>query len=213
MLRSAIVSICIAVCLYGCTSTTHITGSWNNPNFPDQSYDRIFVAAMTDNLQAKQVVEEQLAEKLRDKGIEVAKSSDVFSPNFTDDDTQDKDELLGKIREDNYDAILTISLLDKDSETRYVQGSYGYSPVTKYRWYGDFWGYYTYWYPYVYEPGYYTQEEVYFFETNLYDAETEKLIWSAQSESYNPTDIELFSEDFAEVILDELEDEKLIRPA
>lgn len=213
MLRLIFLSICIAVVLYGCAPTTQITGSWNNPNIPDQAYDRVFVAALTSDVGAKQVMEDQLAEALERQGIRTGKASDVFSPNFTDNDAQDKEKLLSKIRDDKYDAILTISLIDKDSETRYVPGNYAYSPVARYRWYGDFWGYYTYWYPSIYEPGYYTQDRVYFIETNLYDAGSEKLVWSGQSESYNPTDLEMFSEDYAEVIVDELGDEALIRPS
>lgn len=50
----------------------------------------------------------------------------------------------------------------------------------------------------------YTEGKVYFIETNLYDAETEKLIWSAQSESYDPSDLKDFAEDFADLIVGRL---------
>jgi hypothetical protein len=44
----------------------------------------------------------------------------------------------------------------------------------------------------------------------LYDAETEDLIWSAQSETYNPVNLETFSENFAEEIVEELQAKKII---
>ena len=76
--------------------------------------------------------------------------------------------------------------------------------------YGGFYNYYNYRYPAVYDPGYYTQDKTYFLETNLYDAETEKLLWSAQSRTYNPIDIDSFSEEFAGIIVARLKKEGLI---
>jgi hypothetical protein len=40
-------------------------------------------------------------------------------------------------------------------------------------------------------------EKTYYLETNLYDAESENLIWSAQSQIYSPNYFNTFTEDFA----------------
>ena len=196
--------------LSSCTPTTRITGSWTNPDLPVKTYNQLFIAAMTSNVKAKDQVEEDLAASLRQQGIAVTTSRKLFPPNFTQDHLQDKRAVLERVREENHEAILTISLIDQESESRYVPGSYGYAPMNQYGWYGSFWGYYSRMYPMVYEPGYYTEERVYFIETNLYDTATEKLIWSAQSESYDPTDLQRFSEKFAEIIIEELRNDGFI---
>lgn len=188
-----------------CTSSTRITGSWTNPKIAED-YDNVLVAAMVDNMQVKQQIEDELAEELRSQGINVSKSIELFPPNFSEDQANDKDAMLEKIRGNGHDAILTVALLDKDTETRYVPGSTSYAPATVY----SFWGYYTYWYPQLYAPGYYTEDKVYFLETNLYDASTENLVWSAQSESVNPAGIETFSEEFAELTVEELNEDRLL---
>jgi hypothetical protein len=188
------------VLLAACSSSTQITGSWKNPA-AKPAYNRIIVAALTTSVRARQTVENDLARELADNGIAVTKGFDVFPPSFTESKEPDKDAMLKKIRGENVDAIMTITLVDKETETRYVPGSYGYTPVTRYRWYGRFSGYYTNWYPTMISPGYYEENRVYFIETNLYDADTEELIWSAQSETYNPSDLSSFSAEFASIVV------------
>lgn len=204
-MKRIILLLIVQISLFGCVTTTKLSGTWTTPDIPAKRYQKIMVAALTQNLLAKQTVENDFAAKLSVRGVQVGVSHDVFAPNFTDDHIEDKNAMLGKLREDDYEGILTVSLIDKRSETRYVPGSYSYRPVSHYVWYGRFWRYYTTMYPMIYEPGYYTEDKVYFIETNLYDVETEKLIWSAQSETYNPSDLEQFSDEFTTLIIEELQ--------
>ena len=134
---------------------------------------------------------------------------ETIPPKFIENENK-KQEILNSIQANGSDGILTVTLLDKDTETRYVPGSGTYAPYPYYRYYGTFWGYYDYWYPRFYDQGYYTQEKVYYIETNLYNADTEELIWSTQSETYNPDELDDFSEEFAEQIIDELENDDII---
>jgi len=174
-----------------------------------KNYDNILVAAMTDNIQAKKTVESEIASRLRKDGIMVSESIDVFPPNFTDDDN-DKEYMLNKIKDNHADGILTIALIDKDTETRYVPGNYLYHPYPAYPFYGYFWGYYSYWYPQLYDGGYYTEDNIYYIEANLYDVDTGKLLWSAQSKTYNPVELSSFSEEFSEKIVSQLEESHLL---
>ena len=117
---------------------------------------------------------------------------------------------MDKVKLNETNAILTVSILDKETESRYVPGSYSYDPYAGPAYYRTFWGYYSHMYPYVYRPGYYVTENTYFIETNLYDVATEVLIWSAQSETYDPANLARFARDFADVIVDELQKDGII---
>ncbi|MDX5422213.1 MAG: hypothetical protein LPK07_03245 [Hymenobacteraceae bacterium] len=202
----------LALGLSGCASSTRITGSWKAPEATQQTYNRIVVAALTDNVLARQEVESDLQLQLQQKGIEAVRSIDIFPPTRmrTRDGGPDVGLLLEKIRSDNYDAILTAALIDEETETRYVPGTYGYAPMTRFGWYGRFGGYYTHWYPTLYDPGYYTQDKIYFLETNLYDAETERLLWSAQSRSHSPSSLRRAAEKFAEITVNRMAQDNLI---
>jgi hypothetical protein len=55
-----------------------------------------------------------------------------------------------------------------------------------------------------YEPGYYVTDKTYFMETNLYDIESNQLIWSAQSETVNPGSIDNFVSTYPQILVDQL---------
>jgi hypothetical protein len=199
-----------AILLNSCsTSSTVVTGTWNKEDI-EKDYNNILVAALTGNVNFKSVVEEELSESLKLEGVETVTSVEVLPPKFIDVEDE-KQEILQKIKDDGIEGILTVSIIDKETETRYVPGAGSYAPYPLFNYYGSFWTYYNYWYPRFHSQDYYTTEKTYFIETNLYDAETEELVWSAQSKTYSPDYLESFSEDFAKEITAQLEEDEFIK--
>jgi len=193
-----------------CAPSTQITGSWKNEDAGIASIDKILVTALTGRVAARQAVEDDLAAALERQGYTTIKSMSVLPPTFTDDATPNREELLSRIRDTGADAILTVALIDEETESRYVPGTYGYAPYPRFGYYGTFWGYYNMWYPILFDPGYYEEDKVYFIETNLYDARSEQLLWSAQSESTNPRSLPAFAEDFSQVVVAQLEKDDIL---
>ncbi|ARS36529.1 hypothetical protein [Pontibacter actiniarum] len=208
-IAARVFAVLILACSWGCTPSTRITGTWKNPEVESRSYDKVVVAALTDNIRARQTVETDMQNQLQQRGITATRSIDLFPPTVSRSGP-DVNLLLQKVKDQHYGAILTVALLDEETDTRYVPGGYGYTPMTRYGWYGRFRGYYTYWYPTLYDPGYYTEEKVYFLETNLYDTETERLLWSAQSKSYSPASLRKASETLAELTVAQMARESII---
>ena len=199
-----------SVILTACASSTQITGSWKNKDIEAPAYHNIFIAALTHDIAARELVENELATQLRDRGIKVTTSIELFGP-ITREQAGNRDEIVKKVQENGKDAILTLSLVDTETETRYVPGDNNYyAPTITYNFYGSFSNYYDYYYPQLYEPGYYANDKVYFLESNLYDVASEELLWSAQSQSYSPEDIESFAEEFSEVTIARLHKDGLI---
>ncbi len=190
------------------TSSTVITGKWEKPMI-EQNYNDILVAALVPTISSRSVIEQHMVEDLKEEGVNATQSIDRLPPQLIENEDT-KQQIINSIRGDGVDAILTVSLIDKDTETRFVPGSEPYSPYPYYSFYGNFWGYYDYWYPRFYDSGYYTEDKIYYIETNLYDAKSEELIWSAQSETYNPVDIVTFSSEFAHEIVREMKNEGII---
>lgn len=205
-MKQILVITITALCFAGCSPSTQITGSWKNTDSQlSGSLNTILVTALTGRTTARQAVENDIAAALEKKGYKTIKSMDVMPPTFTSSETPNREELLSKIDDTGADAILTVALIDEETETRYVPGSVSYAPFPRFGYYGTFWGYYNTWYPTLYDPGYYEEDKVYFIETNLYDAETEQLLWSAQSETYNPKSLPDFADEFADVVVTRLE--------
>jgi hypothetical protein len=198
----SILSLSLLAVMLSCSPSVKILGSWTGPSTPPEGYSNIFVTALTDNILARQTVETDLDNLLLEEGVNAESSFDILPPGFKSSGV-DKEEVLRKIRELGSDAILTVAVLDQTNETRYVPGSTMYSPMG-YGYYGRFWGYYNYYNPVMYDPGYYTTDKNYYLEANLYDVATEELVWSSQSETTNPNSIETFSRSFSTTIINQL---------
>lgn len=206
-MKSKILSLLVVTLLFSCGSTTKITGAWTNKEeLKDNTYKSVFIAVLASSVQAKNMLENELAFHARQRGLKATMSHDVFIQTFSKDNMPQKETVLSKIRETGSEAIFTVSLLDEETSTRYVPGTTSYyTPYGMgYGYYGGFYGYYSTIYPMVYEPGYYTTDKAYYIESNLYDAKTEKLLWSAQSKTTNPSDLEQFTKDYTKTLIDQL---------
>ena len=191
-LKSVILVLLLAS-ISACGTSTSITRSYKKPGTTVKTYKKVFLSVIASDVATKQTIEDQLAAGLQTNGVEVVKSIDAFPPNS---EVGDKETLLNKIRSYNPDAIITVALIDKATEQRYVPG--------------NFYNYYSGWHSSVYSPGYYTNDKIYYLETNLYDATAEDLVWSAQSETYNPSNLESFIEGYRKAIRKKLQEDGII---
>ncbi|MDG3583803.1 hypothetical protein [Galbibacter pacificus] len=213
MNKRIIASLIVLCLIYACGTTTKITASWANKEaFATKKYKSVFIAAITSNVPAKTVIEDELAFQMQERSIKPTKSHDVFPGTFTKDNKPSKETLLKGIKDSGSEAILTVTLRDEETESRYVPGTTNYAMYSPlgYGYYGNFYGYYNSVYGFGYDPGYYTTDKVYYLETNIYDASSEELIWSAQSKTYNPTDIDNFTKGYTEAIIGKLQDDGIL---
>ena len=215
MIRTKIPGLLLAfsafMMLSSCSSSVQITGDWKSDRADTETgYGNIMVVTMLNNLEGAQAVENEIREVMQKQNVTTSLSSKSFPSMNVENFDSKKDDIFEKISTSKNDAILTISLLDKKEEVYYVPGGQAYDPGA-FAWYGNFWGYYSYYYPRTYEPGYYDVDNVYFIEANLYDADSQELIYSAQAETFNPQDdIYGFASDFAQTLVRELDSENLL---
>lgn len=219
----------LMIALESCSSTaaTQITGSWRAPEAKD--YNDFFVAVLSKNLSARTTLERDISSRLKHEGVRVTQSLDIFSHSEKIETPEEKKAAVEKIQSLGHDAIITISVIRHTEENRYVQGANSYSPTsigygTGYYqpmtgqvpgpgYYGTFGGYYTSASSAYTTPGYYETDKVYFVESNVYDAATSKLVWSAQSETFYGSDLSTASNDFSQVMVDAMKKAKLIHTA
>lgn len=196
------------VFLSACSPSMKITGNWMNKEIIGTGkYEKIFLFAMAYDMGAKQAVENEQAKAAAAEGIKTMKSYEVFGPNYMSKKPS-HEEIIAKIKETGCDAVFTSALVDVQSETRYVPGTTTYTPY--YGYYGSFGGYYGGMNSFMYEPGYYTEDKTYFIESNLYDVATGDIVWSVQSEAYNPTKVEKVARDYAYLLFNRLRSEGIL---
>ncbi|MCK9450305.1 MAG: hypothetical protein M0Q90_01305 [Bacteroidales bacterium] len=196
--------------LVSCQSTQQITGSYvNKEAIPENPFKKVFIMVMAHKDAPRAAVENQLADAAAKRGIKTVMSSDVFPIGFLADKPT-KEEFAAEMRKHGCDAAFTVTLLHEQTQERYVPGSQG-APYVAYPFYGSYYNYYNMRYSYVYDPGYYTTDQIYFIEGNLYDLSTDKLVWSLQSKSYDPGTLTAFGKTYADMVFYQLRKEGLAK--
>ena len=192
----------------GCT-TSQITSSWKASDVSTYNYKKILVLGLiheTDR-SIQQNMEDHLVGDLKDLGYEAVTSLQEYGPKAFD--KMDEATAIQNLNKNGFDAVFTIVLLDKTKESRYVAGNAYYSPYSIY--YNRFWGYRTTLYRRIYEPGYYVTDTKYFWESNLYDMSSQKLVYSVQTESFEPANSESLGHEYGQLIVKNMVKENVLR--
>lgn len=195
-LSYSIIFAAVTILLSNCGSSTAITGSWKEPAVTPKTYQKVVVLALAENDSRQKLAEDQLVSALLKQNVSAEPGYRVFPEGYLDGNPG-KEDIASKLRAANADALLTIALVDTKDETRYVPGTTTYAPYPMYPRYGSWYGYYSYYSPMVYDPGYYEQLTNFFLESNFYSVEEEKLIWSGQSKTTDPSNFENFAKSYA----------------
>lgn len=155
--------------LWSCASTTALTAVWKDPAYQGPA-KKVVVVGLAKQESIRNLFEDEFVKQLAARKID-AVASHTLVP-FAQ--MGDRNLALSKIKGVRADTVLATRLVDRKSVETYVPG-------TPYPGYYDSWGGY---YGFVYSPGYVRQDDYVYLETNLYQSATEKLVWSARSETW-----------------------------
>ena len=209
-MKSKYLSILLsALAFSACGPSQKITNSWINPEAGSKSpYESIFVIVLSQNKETSFSVEDRMAAMIASRGQKVILSSAVFPPNLAISENFTREQMAEAIKRTGCDAVFVIALLDVKT-VEYYQPGRAYYPMN-YGMYGSYYGYYNHYYPQVYSPGYYSSDKTYYIESNFYDLEQDQLLWSIQSEAYNPSSLDSWFDRYSNNLLNELKKEGLI---
>lgn len=209
MKRLVIYMLLLAV-ISSCTAPQQVTNSWVNPDIkPKERYKAIFIIAFAHDINAKITVENELAKAIEARGRKAVKSTDVFTAAFLADTTRTREELRKIIGQTGCDGVLTIDLLDVKTDESY-QPAISYYPV-EHSFYGSYNRHTIYYFGYVEEPGYTITNRTFYLQGDFYDLASDQLLWSIQSDSYNPSDLESWFKGYSKLLLNQLKKEGLIQ--
>src|SRR6478735_5739307 len=109
----------IALLSSACMPSMKVTADWtNNEALPEKTFTKIFIAALTGNIEAKRTLEADFEKYAHTRGLQVVKSGDLFFPNFDEKNAPDKETVLSKIKKAGCDGIFSIALLDNENGTK-----------------------------------------------------------------------------------------------
>jgi hypothetical protein len=154
----------------------------------------------------RQKMENHLVGDLRELGYQAYSSFAEFGPKALEN--LNEEQLYDKMRESGADGVLTIVLLNKEKEKFYVPGHVVYTPY--YVYYNRFSRYYTTIYQRIYSPGYFDVSTNYFWESNFYDLISRELVYSVQTESFDPGSSESLGHEYGKLIVGNMVQKKVL---
>lgn len=198
----------VSMLIVSCGTSTKTTSSWKSPDVTSNylSGKKIMVVALLPDKDRdlQKQMESNLVEELSSKGISAVSGFDSFGPKYLPDN---EEKALSKLQESGADEVLTIVLLDKDKQRNYNPGYVSVRPVGYYR---NWYGYYRTIYSRVYTPGYYTSNTTLMWESNLYDLKSNKLLYSTQSQSFDPSSVSSLASGYSKILVNDMIKQSLI---
>jgi hypothetical protein len=202
------IGVALLLIASGCT-TSKITTSWKADDVVPQKYNKVLVLGLIreSDRTIQENMENHLLGDLKELGYNAVSSLQEYGPKVFD--KMDEEAALEKLKNSGVDAVVTIVLLDKEKERKYMPGNIYYSPYGYY--YNRFWGYRTVLSRRIYEPGYYITDTKYFWESNLYDMNTQKLVYSVQTQSFDPANSESMGHEYGQLIVKDMVKNNVLR--
>jgi hypothetical protein len=179
--------VLLSFILTSCASTTMIS-TWKDETYSG-NVKNILIIVVAEKPAVRRVFEQEYVVQLKSYGVDAVPSH----KSILADKMMDKATILSKVEGLGIDSVLVTSLVSKKTKTTQFPGWYGY--------YSD---------PDGYRRSF--RDEVVNLETALYDAKSEKLIWSTLSETTILEGESTFKEirPFIETILKNLSKDELI---
>jgi hypothetical protein len=151
-------------------------------------------------------IEDAVAKKLSDEGIVAQTSAAQYGPKSFR--TMSEEQAVKMVNDNGFDGVMVVALLDKNQERNYTPG---YTTSTPYamirnRWYGG----YSVLYDRTYNPGYYTTTTDYILEASFYKTKGDKLVYSAQTKSFDPNSSSALAGDFSKTVIKDMVDKGVI---
>jgi hypothetical protein len=189
----------LAAALAACT-TAKPTLEWRDQSYSGGAFDNILIVGISNQVTTRRTFENTFVDRLAEDKIN-ATASFALMPAETRPSAESIKAIISDIK---FDAVLVTHMVGvKETET-YHPGIYLMDTNR------GFYDYYDYVGGYVYEPGYYTKHKLVKLETNLYDAKTEQIVWSMQSDTINPNSDKDLIDAKIKTVIKRLKEQKLI---
>ncbi len=203
--------ICVTTIIVASCANTKISQSWVEPS-NTKSYKDLLIIGIGESEQNRRAYESHFVEELSAQGIESAASYKLIKSN----EKIDRDTVVKAIDGLGMDGVIVTHMVAVDEETVYRPTTgYGYGGYGGMGYggghYGGMYSYYPHVNSYVHNPGYYTTHETYTLETNLYDIESEELVWSARSRTFSPESVSEVIVDLTKLLIKDLAEKDLIK--
>jgi hypothetical protein len=200
----------LALFALGSCAPMQVKDQWRDANYTPASPQRVLVIGVMSNPERRRVLEDSLVSRLQTLGVTATPSYGkltVIGP-------EDLDAVRRVVQQTDSNLVLSVRLVQTTQETHSTGGYYG-TPPGNYAG-GEFYGpggFYRY-YPYAWQGSYNPPDththQSYGTETRLFDMRSNKLVWAVTIETGEPSDFKKAASQYADLVMKQLQDNKLI---
>jgi len=182
--------------LLSACSATKLTSVWQDPSYAGGSFKKLMIIGLGVNPGARAEFEDTVADALAKHGVMGVGSSGYFS----DMNQMTREAVRGWVERDGYQGVLVTRLVSA-RQTQYV-----HPPQ-----YTDLWGYWGY-YGTAVTPGYVVDQTTLFIDTDLFDAATGQVVYTAESKSFDPNSRNQVINELTKLLVSDLTKRGLLPP-
>jgi hypothetical protein len=186
--------------LIGCTTT--LNSAWVERERAGKPIRKTLVVGIAEREGQRRTFEDTFVQRLAQVGVQAQASYRVMP----EGQPPTRDNVDAAVGNTDCDSVFVTSYVRTDREMVYTE------PMTPY--YGPggyYWDrHYSWYYGAVTTPGYWSEVTTVILENNLYDTATGKLIWSAESESFNPSSADEIVRTLADQVINDLRMKRLL---
>jgi hypothetical protein len=210
--KGKLISAAAAFCLLvaASCSLTNLNAVWKDPQYQGGKLKNVLVVGESANQVVRRIFEDEFTARFKSRGTNAIPSYTIFPS----DKTLDKDTIESKSRELGIDAILVARVVDTKTkqELTPAPSTYYYRDIYFYDWPNRYSPFYSGTFPgrYYNDRSYYSEYEVVNLETNLYETQTGRLIWSALSDTVIGGSTELEVSSVVKTLMKNLAENQLI---
>lgn len=203
-LMSFFILYTVLIMLSGCLPEGYMR-TWSTSQDYDHQFKKMMVLGLVNDVALRNQLEIEVVTAAHKTGLSSQNGLSMFPPELGKP-FDDVERFKERLRQKDFDGILTITLIDVRAE-RYVETQEVYEPLGFYNRFGN---YYFRTYDLVYKKGYFAQYSRYFIETNLYELKGGTLVWSGRSKVFEPEELDAYAPVYAKGLFKELQIEAII---
>ena len=184
-------------------ATTKLSGTWKDESLSGKKFQKLLIIGAAKQQQVRELFEDEFIRQLEAQGVKAIPSYTLIPA----EKMLDKETIVSHIAENRIDAVLITRLTGSKGEREMETGNTYRVP---YAYYNQMHEYYKKGLESTQEPSPATTHKVIILETNISNAETEKLAWAIASDVYVQDAAYKLTKDFIKVIVNKLVSDEVI---
>jgi hypothetical protein len=194
----------VALIVLNSCGGSNLTYVWKDPRYGGGYLTSVMVVGVSEDVARRRLFEELFVREFEKRGLKAVASIKVLGP----DTRLTRATVKAEADRQRVDAVLATRLISAGKEETYQPPSVstmpsGYARSLDLYFYG-FGGQSAY-------PGTRGKHYVVRLETNVFDTDTEKLIWTASSQTIEPESVREIIESLCENVMNRLQEDRLLR--